>query len=149
MSKVYVKTLSKHRQLSQDMSDKGISVMYLKVFFYQMEITRVDNSVSKFFWEVPDHLVSIYCCSHVHYDIDVFWIHRLFQLLEICKYCHFVLKSVALAAIGGRNFHEFFEQDPFCPLPANLQDNAYVWIVLELKYRHYQCSILSAIVNFL
>ena len=46
MSKVYVETFPKHKQLSEDTSDKGISVMYLKVFFHQMEITRVDNNFS-------------------------------------------------------------------------------------------------------
>ena len=72
MSKVYVETLSKHKQFSLDMSDKGISVMYLKVFFHQMEITRVDNNVSKIFWKVPNDLVGIYCFTHTHQDIDVF-----------------------------------------------------------------------------
>ena len=49
MSKIYVETLSKLKKFSQDISDKGISVIYLKVFFNQMEITRVDNNISKFF----------------------------------------------------------------------------------------------------
>ena len=90
MSKVYVETLSKHKQFSQDVSDKGISVMYLEVFFHQMEITRVDNNVSKFFRKVSNYLVSIYCCTHIHYDSDIFWIHKYCQLLNICKiqpYC--------------------------------------------------------------
>ena len=72
MSKVYVETLSNQKQFSQNTSDKGIFVMYLKVFVHQMEMTRVDNNVSKLFWEVPNHLVSIYFCTHIHYDIDVF-----------------------------------------------------------------------------
>ena len=54
---------------------------------------------------------------------------------------------MTLAAIGGKTSHEFLEQDPLYSLPANLQDNDYVCIILELKYRPYQCSILSAIVN--
>ena len=72
MSKVYVETLSKHKQFSLDMSDEGISVMYLKVFFHQMEITGVDNNVSKFSWKVPNDLVGIYYYTHIHYNIDVF-----------------------------------------------------------------------------
>ena len=63
------------------------------------------------------------------------------------RYCHIVLNSVTLAAIAGKTSHEFLEQDPLYSLPANLQDNDYVCIILELKHRPYQFSILSAIVN--
>lgn len=86
--------MSKRKQFSQYMSGKGISVMYLKVFFHQIEITRMDNNISKFFLEVPNHLITIYCCTHIHYDIDVFWIRRLCQLLKICKILPYCLEIV-------------------------------------------------------
>ena len=51
MLKVYVETLSEHKQFSQDVSHKGISVMYLEIFFHQMEspgwITMFPNFCGK------------------------------------------------------------------------------------------------------
>lgn len=104
MWKVYVETLSRHKQFSQDISDKDISVMYLKDFLHQMEITRVDSNVFKFFWEISNHLASISCRTHIYYDIGVFWIHRLSSSWKYVRYCHIALKLITLAAIGSKNF---------------------------------------------
>ena len=109
MSKVYVETLSKHKQFSQDVSHKGISVMYLEIFFHQMKspgwITMFPNFCGKLqiillaFIAAPIYITTLTYFEFTNFDIC--WIY--------VRYSHTVLKLVTLAAIGSKNLSLIFE----------------------------------------
>ena len=132
MSKVYVETLSKHKQFSQDVSDKGISVMYLEVFFIRRKspvwITMFPNFSGKFQIILLASIAApIYITTLTYFkftNIASFWIY--------VRCSHIVLKLVTLAAVGSKNLPLVF--GPFRTLSTVCQPTCKIMITFVLLW---------------
>ena len=60
-----------------------------------MEITRMNEDISKFFWTVPNHFQFCSWCTNILYDAQICQIHLLCYLLKVSKvlnYCGWFCK---------------------------------------------------------
>ena len=50
---------------------KDVSTDYLKVFFHEVKISRMNDNIRKFLFMIPQDFISVHSCSDVQCDVNV------------------------------------------------------------------------------